>query len=83
MLLEPNESVNAMLFRESINLVVLVFPNALDQIGGHTSVPSSIAFASKNVNRGVLHVEKALDSGFRRNDEQRQERRAGFRLSPE
>jgi hypothetical protein len=56
MLFEPDELLNVVPLRESLNLPLLVLPNAADQIAGDTDV-QHLGFAGENVHAKNLRHE--------------------------
>ena len=41
----PNQLIHTMLLGETIDHVILVFPNPFDQIGGNSNIQRAVAFA--------------------------------------
>jgi hypothetical protein len=63
--------MNALLFRESLNQVILMLPNTFYEIRGDPGIKSSIPTACKEINAGKFHHDIiVLDSRFRGNDGQ-------------
>ena len=69
MLFEIDELMDFMSFCETLDQVVFVFPDALDQIAGDASVERSVFLACENVNGWLFHGwALLLDSRLRGND---------------
>jgi hypothetical protein len=64
----PNQTMNIIFARETLNQVVFVFVNTLNKVGCHACIQSAIPLAAKNVNVKVLQM-LPLDSRLRGNDE--------------
>ena len=67
--LEPDQRMNAIFFREPFHKIALVLPDALNRIGRHADVKSAVSTAGEDVDAGLFHRRRVLDSGVRRNDE--------------
>ena len=68
--LEVNQPMDLILFRETIPLIVSMFPNPLHQVAGDTDVECPVSLARENIDRGLfLHRPCILDSRFRGNDD--------------
>lgn len=68
MALVPNQRMNAVFFGEPFRQLVFVLPNTLHEIGGHACIERTVSATGKDINAGLFHHARLLDSGLRRND---------------
>ena len=65
-LLEPDEVVQAVLLGKPIDEIVLVLPDASDQVGGDTYIQGSVVLAGEDIDarlfQGFLPLEAGSDS---------------------
>ncbi len=67
---KPDECVHTVTLGESTNQVLLVFSNALNQVGGDAHIERAVSAAGENIDARLLaHTWKLLNSGSRRNDD--------------
>ena len=63
-LLKPDEKMDAITFREAIDRIGLMFPDALYQIGGYADVQRSPRTAGKQIHaRDLLHTWNNVRGG--------------------
>ena len=61
--LEPDQGMNTVFLRKAFRKIILVLPNALNQIGSHADVERPIALAGEDIDAGLFHGGSVLDSG--------------------
>ena len=66
--LEPDKGVHLVFLRKALDLVVLVLPDTLGEVGGDAYVERAIALAGKDVDAGEFHAERISEerTGYRR-----------------
>ena len=64
----PDQSVDAIFLGEAFHKVVLVLPNALNNIRSHADIEGAVSATRQDINAWLLHIRSVLDSGVRRND---------------
>jgi len=74
---ESEQDMRTILLGKLFHEIVLVLPNALNQIGSCARVECSVSAAGENINAGLFHWRSLLDSGPRRNDGERRYDGAG------
>ena len=65
MKLIPNQKMDSILFGEPFHEIVSMFPNSLDEVGGHTDIKGAVSFICKNVYRWLPVHFVFLDSGLK------------------